>query len=322
MEDKWLVGVDLGGTTIKMAFINQEGEILQKWDIPTNKSGEGNNIPSDIAKSIDKKLRQVGGAKEQLRGIGIGAPGPVNSKDGTVYVAVNLGWEKNFPLRERLSFETSLPVVVDNDANVAALGEMWKGAGERAKNLLFVTLGTGVGGGIITNGEIVHGVNGAAGEIGHIASVTHGGVHCNCGKIGCLETVASATGVVRLAMKALQTSKTPSKLRDISELTSKQIFEAAKANDVLAIGVVNEFAYYLGFALANIANVINPEKIVIGGGVSKAGETLLKPLKEQLARFAFLRVAEGLEMKIATLGNDAGIFGAAWLAKTKLNSSY
>lgn len=321
MSEKWLVGVDLGGTTVKIAFITDSGDIVHKWEIPTDKSERGNKIPSHIARAIDEKLMEIGETKGKLSGIGIGAPGPVNDADGSIHVAVNLGW-RNFPLRDRLSLETALPVVVDNDANTAAIGEMWKGAGEGANDLLCVTLGTGVGGGVIANGEIVHGVNGAAGEIGHITSVVEEGALCNCGKSGCLETVASATGVVCLAIGALTSTETPSTLRDVynetNELTAKLIFEAAKARDELAVNVVNELAFHLGFSLANMANVLNPEKIVIGGGVSKAGDILLNPVREQFHRFAFPRVAEGAELIIATLGNDAGVIGAAWLAKTKL----
>lgn len=321
MSAEWLVGVDLGGTTIKIAFITCSGDIVHKWEIPTKKSEQGNKIPSDIGRSIDKKLMEIGETKSKLIGIGIGAPGPVNDADGSIHVAVNLGW-RNFPLRQLLSLETGLPVVVDNDANIAAIGEMWKGAGEGANNLLCVTLGTGVGGGVIANGEIVHGVNGAAGEIGHITSVLEEGAICNCGKSGCLETVASATGVVRLAKNILTSTSTPSILRDAgnetNELTAKLIFEAAKARDVVAVNVVNALSFHLGFTLANIANVLNPEKIVIGGGVSKAGDILLNSVREQFIRFAFPRVVEGVELNIATLGNDAGVIGGAWLAKTKL----
>lgn len=324
MDEKWLVGVDIGGTTIKMAFVNHYGEIIEKWEIPTNIAEAGKSIPTDIAKSIDQKLVDLGQSKNKLEAIGIGAPGPVNSANGSLYVAINLGWS-NFPLKDRLEMETSLPVVVDNDANIAAIGEMWKGAGEGAKDLLCVTLGTGVGGGIIANGSIIHGVNGAAGEIGHVTSVPEGGAPCNCGKTGCLETVASATGVVRLAMHALETTTTPSVLReaysDSEAITAKMIFDAAKAQDELALRIVNDLAFHLGLALANLANGLNPEKIVIGGGVSKAGDTLLNPLKEQFKRFAFPRVAEGAELTIATLGNDAGIIGGAWLAKEKLNQA-
>lgn len=322
MEQKWLVGVDLGGTTIKMAFISLNGDILHNWEVDTDKSDSGRHIPASIAKSIDRKLEEFNLVKSQLIGIGMGAPGPVNEDNGSIEGAVNLGWEGNFPLKEILERETSLPVVVDNDANIAAIGEMWKGAGQGAKNLICVTLGTGVGGGIIVNGEIVHGVNGAAGEIGHITSVPVGGSPCNCGKSGCLETVASATGIARLALESLDANDQHSKLREYYEshkvMTAKLVFDAAEAGDELAKGVIEQVAFHLGLALANLANGLNPEKIVIGGGVSKAGDTLLEPLKAEFARFVFPRVGQGAELAIATLGNSAGVIGGAWLVKERL----
>jgi glucokinase len=323
MDEKWLVGVDIGGTTIKMAFISQDGEILSNWEIDTDKRESGIHIPTDIARSIDLKLNELSQNKSRLAGIGIGAPGPVNENDGSIEVAVNLGWE-NFPLQAILERETSLPVVVDNDANIAALGEMWKGAGQEAKNLICVTLGTGVGGGIIVNGEIVHGVNGAGGEIGHITSVPKVGSPCNCGKVGCLETVASATGIVRLATEKLAAADHSSRLRDFYEknLTAKQVFDAANDGDDIAVRVIHQVAYHLGLALANLANGLNPEKIVIGGGVSKAGDTLLEPLKEEFAQFTFPRVAQGVEIVTATLGNNAGVLGGAWLAKERLTNKF
>ncbi|WP_394237206.1 ROK family glucokinase [Niallia oryzisoli] len=318
MEEKWLVGVDLGGTTIKMAFISMDGEIKHSWEIATDTSEKGRQIPASISRSIDEKLAEFMKTKDRLIGIGIGAPGPVNEDDGSLEVAVNLGWE-NFPLQEILERETSLPVAVENDANVAALGEMWKGAGNGAKNLLCVTLGTGVGGGIIVNGEIVHGTNGAGGEIGHITSVPIGGAPCNCGKKGCLETIASATGIVRLAKEELLTASEDSLLRDYKGITAKLVFDAAKEGDKLANRVIEQVVFHLGLALANLANGLNPEKIVIGGGVSKAGGALLEPLKTAFTPFAFPRVAQGVEIVPATLGNQAGVIGAAWLAKQKLS---
>jgi glucokinase len=323
MDEKWIVGVDIGGTSIKMAFISLNGEILYGWEIDTDKRERGIHIPIDIARSIDQVLNELSQNKNRLIGIGIGAPGPVNENDGSIEVAVNLGWE-NFPLQAILERETSLPVVVDNDANIAALGEMWKGAGKKAKNLICVTLGTGVGGGIIVNGEIVHGVNGAGGEIGHITSVPKSGSPCNCGKKGCLETVASATGIVRLAIEELAAANHSSNLRDDYQkhqmITAKQVFDAANEGDEIATRVIHQVAYHLGLALANLANGLNPEKIVIGGGVSKAGETLLEPLREEFAQFTFPRVAQGVEIVTATLGNNAGVIGGAWLVKERLTN--
>jgi glucokinase len=321
MEEKWLVGVDIGGTTIKMAFISLNGDILYSWEIDTDKRDSGRHIPTSITRSIDQKLTELNQTKNRLIGIGIGAPGPVNTEDGSIEVAVNLGWE-HFPLQAILERETSLPVVVDNDANIAAIGEMWKGAGKGAKNLICVTLGTGVGGGIIVNGEVVHGVNGAGGEIGHMTTVPKNGSPCNCGKSGCLETVASATGIVRLAIEEIACGDYISQLGDYYEkhqtITAKQVFDAANEADELAKRVIHQVAHHLGLALANLANGLNPEKIVIGGGVSKAGDALLGPLKEDFDLFAFPRVAQGIEIVTATLGNNAGVIGGAWLAKEKL----
>lgn len=317
MNEKWLVGVDLGGTTIKMAFINLYGEIIEKWEIPTDKTGK--NIVTDIAKAIDRKLSDLDQPKTKLIGIGMGAPGPVNTVSGIVYKTVNLGWQDHYPLKDLLEVETNLPAVIDNDANMAAIGEMWKGAGEGSKDLICVTLGTGVGGGIISNGEIVHGVNGAGGEIGHITSIPEGGVPCGCGKTGCIETIASATGIVRIALGKLADSNQESSLKTILEkngtVTSKDVFEAAGQKDILALEVLEEVTFHLGLALSHLANGLNPEKIVVGGGVSKAGDLLIRPLKAQFDRFAFPRVAEGASITTATLGNDAGVIGGAWLAK-------
>jgi glucokinase len=316
--EKWLMGVDLGGTTTKLAIITEYGEILHKWEIKTDNSEGGKYITTNIAKTIDQKLNELDESKSKLLGIGMGAPGPVNMVNGSIYETTNLAW-KNYPLKDLLEVETSLTAVIDNDANMAALGEMWKGAGNGAKDIICVTLGTGVGGGVIANGELVHGISGAAGEIGHITVVSEGGYPCNCGKTGCLETVASATGIVRLAREELKRAKQPSllqeKLNGGAELTSKLLFECATNGDKLSNEVVSLVSRYLGLALAHTANILNPEKIVIGGGVSKAGDSLLIPVREAFKQYAFPRVRESTAIDIATLGNDAGVIGAAWLVK-------
>ncbi|WP_370222065.1 ROK family glucokinase [Cytobacillus sp.] len=320
MAEKWLVGVDLGGTTTKLAFINYYGEIIHKWEIPTDNSEEGKNITINIAKAIDLKLEELDLSKDKIIAIGMGAPGPVNLATGVVYNTVNLGWKDNYPLKDLLEVETSLPVIIDNDANCAALGEMWKGAGNGAKDLVCVTLGTGVGGGVIANGDIVQGVSGAAGEIGHITSVPFDGAQCNCGKTGCLETIASATGIVRQALENLKSGGEgvlSNLYKENGLITAKDVFDSARNGDEASLLVVNETAMHLGLALANIANTLNPEKIVLGGGVSKAGDVLLKPVIENFVRFAFPGVRDSTVIDIATLGNDAGVIGAAWLAKNK-----
>lgn len=322
VENQWIVGVDLGGTTTKLAFVNTNGEIVHKWEIHTDNSDEGLNITSNIAKAIDEKLIELGVSKNNLLGIGMGAPGPVNYEKGIIINAVNLGWKDHFPLKERLETETSLPVMIENDANCAALGEMWNGAGKGTKNLVCVTLGTGVGGGVIANGDIVRGINGAAGEIGHITAIPSGGAPCNCGKTGCLETITSATGIVRIAKEELAKDGTNGFLverhAENGTISAKDVFDAARNNDTLARKVVDEVAFHLGLVLANIANTLNPELIVLGGGVSKAGTILVNPVKEKFTEFAFSPVKESTDIVLATLGNDAGVIGAAWLIKNHM----
>lgn len=321
--EKWLMGVDLGGTTTKLALINLYGEIIHKWEISTDISEKGKFITINIAKAIDAKLVELNEPKSKIVGIGMGAPGPVKFVNGSIYEAVNLGW-KDYPLKDLLEVETSLPAVIDNDANMAALGEMWKGAGNGAKDLVCVTLGTGVGGGIIHNGQIVHGTSGAAGEIGHITVVTDGDAPCNCGKTGCLETVASATGIVRMALEALNTADEQSMLQQKVEegnaVTSKLLFQCAAAGDPLSKAVVNKVGNYLGLALSHVGNVMNPDKIVIGGGVSQAGDILLDPVRSAFGKYAFKRVSKSTKISLTTLGNDAGVIGAAFTIKSQLNT--
>ncbi|MDQ0254421.1 glucokinase [Evansella vedderi] len=316
---KWLAGIDIGGTTVKLSIINELGNIKTKWEIPTNVTESGKYIVTDIARSLLEKLEELGIEKADIRGVGIGAPGFIDVERGLIFEAVNLGW-KDFPLKEEMEKELQLPTFVDNDANIAAIGEMWKGAGEGSVNLLCVTLGTGVGGGIIAGGEVIHGESGMAGEIGHITSVIEGGAPCNCGKKGCLETVASATGISRLGLEAIKKNPTGI-LQSIYEkngsLSSKDVFDAFKENDPLAEEVVNESFKHLGFALANLANAINPKTIVIGGGVSKAGDVLVNKIIGFFKEYAIPKIAQETTIRLATLGNDAGVYGAAWLAKER-----
>ncbi|MFJ1241544.1 glucose kinase GlcK [Bacillus amyloliquefaciens] len=313
MEDTWFAGIDLGGTTIKLAFINMYGEIQHKWEVPTDKSG--NTITVTIAKALDQKLEELNKPKRIVKWIGMGAPGPVEMATGMVYETTNMGW-KNYPLKDHLEAETYIPAVIENDANIAALGEMWKGAGDGAKDVILVTLGTGVGGGIIVNGEIVHGKNGAGGEIGHICSIPEGGAPCNCGKSGCIETIASATGIVRIAKEKLA-AVSDSSLLQVDDLTARDVFEAAKQQDKTALEVVDYVAKHLGLVLGNLASAMNPTKIVLGGGVSKAGEILRSKVEETFKITAFPRSAEAADISIAALGNDAGVIGGAWIAKNE-----
>ncbi|GIN08218.1 glucokinase [Shouchella clausii] len=310
MTEDYYAGIDIGGTTVKLAFLTETGELKDKWEIPTDVSENGKHIVDQIAASIQSRLPQ----HATLLGAGVGAPGFIEMETGFIHHAVNIGW-RNYPLREELERVLGVVVRVDNDANLAALGEKWRGAGDGAEEELFITLGTGVGGGIITRGQILHGASGMGGEIGHITVIPEGGAPCNCGKTGCLETVSSATGILRMAKEKLTTNK-DSALHCFEEgaLTTKDIFDAAKAGDALAKDVVSEATFHLGFAIANLANTLNPSKIIIGGGVSKAKESLLAPLRLVFKQFALPRVSESAEIKLAHLGNDAGIYGAVWLA--------
>ncbi|HWO77632.1 MAG TPA: ROK family glucokinase [Bacillus sp. (in: firmicutes)] len=313
MNEKILIGIDLGGTTTKIGMFSEMGELLNKWEIPTDVSNNGKRIVPSIAKSIEEKLHDLHIEKKQVIGVGVGAPGSVHVETGLIFEAVNLGW-KQFPLKAELEKTVGIRATIDNDANCAALGEMWMGAGKGSKDMVCVTLGTGVGGGVITNRQVVHGIKGAGGEIGHMTIVPENGFSCNCGKTGCLETVASATGIVRLAKQHLE-SFTGETLIDQAALSAKSIFEAAEKGDTLANQIVEKVAFYLGLALSHLGNTLNPEKIVIGGGVSRAGNTLLEPVNQYFRKFTFPTVQESTDLSIATLGNDAGIYGAAWLAQ-------
>lgn len=303
---KYGFGVDIGGTTIKMGFFETDGKLLDKWEIKTNTENKGENILSDIAKAVDNKLAQEGISKDEVQGIGVGVPGPVNSK-GVVNRCVNLGWGV-LDVAAELSSLTSLEVKAGNDANVAALGEMWKGGAEGSSDVIMVTLGTGVGGGIIVDGKIVAGSNGAGGEIGHITVNKDEIEACNCGQYGCLEQYASATGIVRMAKRKLAKTDDATTLRNSEELTAKLIFDEAKAGDAVAMGLVDELGEILGSTLSNIACVSNPEVIVIGGGVSKAGDILIDTIKKHFVESCF-HVCRDTRFELASLGNDAGIYG-------------
>lgn len=307
--EKYVFGIDVGGTTVKLGLFNEQGTILEKWEIPTVTENHGEQILPDVANSVLAKIEEKGIAKEDILGIGIGTPGPVDV-EGVVYKAANLGWGV-FNVAQTLSGLTMLPVKAGNDANIAALGEMWKGGGSGCKDLVVVTLGTGVGGGIITNGKVLTGAKGAGGEIGHIHIEDNETEKCGCGQIGCLEQYSSATGVVRLANRKLKESDKDSVLRN-GNISAKTVFDAVKAGDELAIEVAEEFGDYLGKGLSSIAAVVNPEIFVIGGGVSKAGTIILDYIQKYYVKYAFSGIRDA-KFALATLGNDAGIYGAAKL---------
>ena len=306
---KYVFGVDIGGTTVKLGFFDTEGNILEKWEIPTRKDLGGKYILPDIAESITDKLMEKGITKEEVVGVGVGVPGPVDA-DGVVFKAVNLGWDI-FSVSNTLGDLINLPVKAGNDANVAALGEMWKGGGKGHDDLVAVTLGTGVGGGIIVQGKLLAGATGAGGEIGHIHVEDNEEDRCGCGKKGCLEQYGSATGIVRIANRVLAATDEASVLRK-GELTAKSVCDAAKAKDAVAVKVMEQFGAYLGRGLAAIACVVNPEVFVIGGGVSKAGEMLFDYIRPHYEKYVF-HGSKNTKFALATLGNDAGIVGAARL---------
>ena len=307
---KYCFGVDIGGTTVKMGLFNVDGEVFDKWEIKTHTENNGKDILPDIAAAVEAKLAEKGIEKEAVAGVGIGIPGPID-EDGVVPHTANLGWGYKEVSKE-LSELTGLPCKGGNDANVAALGEMWKGGAAGYKNVVMVTLGTGVGGGIIIGGKILTGSNGAGGEIGHIHVDDNIPGHCGCGNQGCLEQVASATGIVNLAYQALSSSDKPSVLRE-GEVTAKTVFDAVKADDALAKEIAERFGKYLGTALANITAVTDPQAIVIGGGVSKAGPILLAYVEKYYQQYCF-KSCKNVKFALATLGNDAGIYGGAKLA--------
>lgn len=304
---KYCFGVDVGGTTVKLGLFNTDGTLLEKWEIPTVTANGGEQILPDVAESIKAKIAERGLDKEDIAGVGIGAPGPIDA-EGTCYVAVNLGWG-TFSIKKTLQSLLNLPVEAGNDANVAALGEMWQGGGQGYSNLVAVTLGTGVGGGIINNGKILSGATGSGGEIGHMHVNDGEKIACNCGNCGCLEQYTSATGIVRMAKEKLAATDAPSSLRE-TEVTAKDVWDAVKAGDALAIEVAEEFGACLGKALAGISAVVNPEIFVIGGGVSKAGTVIIDYVEKYFRKYAFSG-CQGALFALAKLGNDAGIYGAA-----------
>lgn len=305
---EYVFGVDIGGTTVKLGLFDNSGNVLDKWEIPTRTENGGTNILPDIAQSIQDKMSEKNIDKDDVAGVGVGAPGPVDGA-GIIHKAVNLGWDEMNLKQELSTLLSGMRVEGGNDANVAALGEMWKGGGQGYANLVAVTLGTGVGGGIIINGKIMTGATGSGGEIGHIHVEDEESEACGCGNYGCLEEYASATGITRLANRKLQASDKDSVLRQ-GEVSAKTVFDAVKAGDELAIEVAQQFGDYLGKGLAVIAGVINPEIFVIGGGVSKAGEVLFDYIKPAFDKTVF-HGCKDTKFALATLGNDAGIYGAA-----------
>lgn len=305
-------GIDVGGTTIKMGAFDGDGELLEKWEIRTRTEDGPEGLLGDICMAMEDYLEVNALKPADAAGIGIGVPGPVNA-EGVVLGCVNLGWSE-VKLEESLSeMFYHLPVKAGNDANVAALGEAVKGGARGCQDVLMVTLGTGVGGGVILNGKIVAGSNGAAGEIGHMP-VWENKSRCNCGKNDCLELVASATGIVREAGHVMEETKLDSRLRRMANFSAKTVLDLAQDGDEAAVETARRAAKALGLALACSAVTVNPEVILIGGGVSRTGQWFVDMIAEEYRKKVYL-ACRNTRFALATLGNDAGIYGAAALAK-------
>lgn len=309
--DRFIFGVDVGGTTVKIGLFTEAGELREKWEIPTDVSENGKNILSDIAKSLLEKLSERKLDKAQILGIGIGVPGPV-TPDGTVVKCANLGWGI-FNVTEVMKDLTGIKTFATNDANAAALGEIWQGGGKGFNSAVLITLGTGVGGGIVIDGKVQNGARGGCGEIGHIVVNPSETEICGCGGHGHLEQYASATGIVRMAKLKLEETDEETSLRAFEKLTAKDIFDEAKKGDRIANELVDKMCEYLGMALGGVGAAIDPDGYVFGGGVSRAGTIITDRVAKNLENH--IGVLRGREFKLATLGNDAGIFGAAALCR-------
>lgn len=309
---KKCIGIDVGGTTVKVGVFETDGTLLRKWEVPTRKEDDGNYILPDVAASLKTVLAEMQIELEDVVGAGLGVPGPI-LPDGYVEVCVNLGWHDRNPQKELSELLGGIPVKSGNDANVAALGEMWRGGGMGYTDIVMVTLGTGVGGGVIIDEKIICGKHGLGGEIGHIHVRDEETEHCNCGGKGCVEQVASATGIAREARRAMAASDAPSALRKYGDaVTAKDVLDEAKAGDAMALQVTETVGRYLGLMMAQIAMTVDPQMFVVGGGVSKAGQFLIDFIEKYYEYYTPISKNKG-KIGLAKLGNDAGIYGAARL---------
>lgn len=305
---KYCIGVDIGGTFVKLGLFTVEGELLDKWQIPTRREDQSSHVLPDIAESLEAKLKEKGISKAEVAGLGFGTPGPV-TEEGVAVCPANLDWV-NKPVAKELSELTGLPCRGGNDVNTAGLGEMWRGGARGYKNVVVVPIGTGVGAAIIVNGKVIAGTRGAAGEIGHIHVDNEIEKPCGCGAVGCVEQFSSATGLVRMAKKAISESDRATTLRDLEEVTAKDVIDAAKAGDAVAEEIFDKFCDCLGYSLAATAAVIDPEIFIIGGGVSRAGQIMVDRVQAYFVKYAWPGI-RSIKFALAELGNDAGIYGAA-----------
>lgn len=311
---RYCFGIDIGGTFVKLGLFTTEGELLDKWQIPTRRENKSSYVLPDIAASITAKMEEKRILKEDVIGVGFGTPGPV-TEDGVALCPANLDWV-NKPVAKELTELTGFPCKGGNDVNVAGLGEMWRGGARGYQNAVVVPIGTGLGAAIIVDGKIITGTRGAAGEVGHIHIDDEIEQACGCGAVGCVEQFASATGLVRMAKKALAESNVATSLRNLEELTAKDVIDAAKAGDEVADKIFDKFCDYLGYSLAATAAVIDPEIFILGGGVSQAGQILLDRVRKYYVKYVWPG-CRNIKFALAELGNDAGIYGAASIAIRK-----
>jgi glucokinase len=310
--DKVYVGVDLGGTAIKVGLCDEQGKLLQTYEGPTGTEHGSEVVLDNIAQYVRKLVQESPYEWEQVAGIGAGIAGFMDIPEGFIKLSPNLGW-RNVPVKKILEEKLGKPVKIDNDANVAALGEAWSGAGAGVPNVVCYTLGTGVGGGIIINSRIIQGFNGSAGELGHITIVPDlEAIECGCGRKGCLETVSSATGIIRMAKEAVERGEHTS-LALVDNIMAKDVFDAAKTGDEVALRIINRAAMYIGKSMATVSVIVNPQRFIVGGGVSKAGDILFDAIRKYYYECAQESAKEGVDIVPAVLGNDAGVVGAAGL---------
>jgi glucokinase len=323
-DKRWVVGVDLGGTNISVGVLPLDGgngDVLALDSRPTQADKGAKYVVDRMVAMVEGAIRTVaqesGGSKDDFAGIGIGSPGPLDRKTGTIINTPNLGW-RNFPLRDLISNAVGLPAALDNDANCATYGEWWLGAGKNVDHLVGITLGTGIGGGIVLNGEIFHGASDSAGEIGH-TTIDSTGRKCNCGNYGCLEAYASGPAIAARAVEGIEAGAEtvlPDLVDgDLDRITAAIVYEGAVLGDAYANEVMKETAKFLGTGVANIINTLNPQMVVIAGGVTKAGDHLFVPLKAEVRRRAFKSAQEACEIVPAGLMNTAGVIGAVAMFK-------
>jgi len=319
-----VLGIDLGGTAIKTALVTSDRKVLAKASRPTEADKGLESVLQAMTVGAHEVLEQAQVSMSDVIAAGIGAPGPMNWETGMVFSPPNLpGW-KNVPLAERMSSLLGVPCYVDNDGNLACYGEFWMGAGQGSQNMCALTLGTGVGGGVVVGGNLVHGIDGTAGEVGHM-KVERDGRTCGCGAQGCLEAYGSVSGMITTAQEKLSNGE-PSILRDLcggneSIITGKMISDAAQQGDAIALDVLQETGVWLGVGISSLINLLNPEKIVLCGGMIAAGEALLEPIRKTALQRSFDVPGIRAEIVTAALGSDSGVLGAAGSALERAQNS-